>query len=914
MNMNSIQQVQALGQSVWLDYIRRGLIKSGELKQLIEEGITGLTANPTILEKAIIGSTDYDAELRALRHNEKKNEEIYEIMAIEDIRQAADLLRPIYDRTHGADGYPCLEISPILAYDTTGSIKEARRLFAALERPNVMVKVPATPQGIPAIRQLTSEGININVTLIFSLDMYDQVKEAYIAGLEDLVKKGGNPAKVASVASFFLSRIDTAVDARLEALIKNGREDLRALLGKAAIASAKIAYKNFKSTFYSERSSALKSENAHVQRLLWASTSTKNPAYSDVMYVEPIIGPDTVNTMPLATIHAFLDYGKAEMTIEQGVAEAEKTLEALEKAGISLKDVTDKLLADGVKAFDDSFTKLMAGIDEKKSRLMVAMPAGVETGLGQYEADVKAAVAELTRSDAVKRIWRKDHTVWKPDPTEISNRLGWLTVTETMHEQVPALQSFAAEIKGAGFRHVVSLGMGGSSLCAEVLWQVFGSAASFPRLTVLDSTVPAAIQAVVNAIDPARTLFLVSSKSGTTTEPNILYKYFRHLLEQTGKADPGQNFVAITDPGTPLAMLAEKEKFRRVFLNPPDIGGRYSVLSYFGLVPGSLIGADIKALLDRADSMREGCASCVPGHENPGMWLGATMGALAVKGRDKLTLVTSPSIGSFGLWVEQLIAESTGKEGKGIIPVAGEPLLAPDFYWIDRLFVYLRLKTDDNKATDAAINALKTSGQPVIVLEMKDKLDLGAEFFRWEFATATAGKILSIHPFNQPDVQRAKDATERILSDYVKSGRLPEIKTTGSLTSLLSQACQGAYFAVMAYLHQIPETDEVLATLRRKVMEQYRIATTLGYGPRFLHSTGQLHKGGQNEGLFLQITTEHRNDLPIPGEPYTFGVVADAQALGDSQALQALGRRVVSLRLSQSDAASLRESLKKMIE
>ena len=530
----------------------------------------------------------------------------------------------------------------------------------------------------------------------------------------------------------------------------------------------------------------------------------------------------------------------------------------------------------------------------------------VETSLGDYDADIKATVEGLAQADIVRRIWRKDYTVWKSDPTEITDRLGWLTVTDIMHEQVPALQSFSQEIREAGFRHVVLLGMGGSSLCAEVLRQVFGSASSFPQMVVLDSTIPESIKAVAEAIDPAHTLFIVSSKSGTTTEPNILFKYFKQAVERSGKSNPGENFIAVTDPGTALARLGEKGKFRKIFLNPPDIGGRYSVLSYFGLVPGALIGADIKVLLDRADSMRKGCASCVPGHQNPGLWLGACMGALALKGRDKLTLVTSPSFESFGLWIEQLIAESTGKEGKGIIPVAGEPLLAPEFYAADRLFIYLRLKSDNDRATDIAINALK-SYQPVIVLEMNDGLDIGAEFFRWEFATAVAGKILGIHPFNGPDVQKAKDATERLLSDYVKSKRLPRVKTTGSLSNLLSQAGPGNYFTIMAYVRQTAEVDDVLTTLRRQVMEKYHIATTLGYGPRFLHSTGQLHKGGPNTGLFFQITTNHKNDLPIPGEPYTFGVVADAQALGDLQALQALGRRVVSIRLKQDDTASMRK-------
>jgi len=527
--------------------------------------------------------------------------------------------------------------------------------------------------------------------------------------------------------------------------------------------------------------------------------------------------------------------------------------------------------------------------------------------IGTYLADVEASLADLNQRNVIGRMWRKDHTVWKPEPSEITNRLGWLTITDLMSEQVPALESFAQEVREAGFRHVVLLGMGGSSLGAEVLRQTFGNAVGYPELTVLDSTVPAWVQAVTEAIDPAHTLFLVSSKSGTTTEPLALFRYFRSLTEMaTGKEKAGQNFVAITDPGTPLARLATEEGFRRIFLNPPDIGGRYSVLSYFGLVPAALIGVDIKLLLDRADGMREGCAFGVPIHENYGAWLGAFIGNLALQGRDKLTLITSPTISSFGLWVEQLIAESTGKEGKGIIPIVGEPLVETSHYGDDRLFIYLRLGNDDNSTTDAAIERIQSSGQPVLTLEMRDRYDLGAEFFRWEFATAVAGAILGIHPFNQPNVQEAKEATERVLQEYMVTGRLPQLEAADSIADLMAEAGKDKYLAIMAYVHPTPEVDKVLADFRRKVVERHHIATTLGYGPRFLHSTGQLHKGGPDSGLFLQITAEHEQELPIPGKPYTLGVVADAQALGDLQALKSSGRSVTRIHFSRGNTTILR--------
>jgi glucose-6-phosphate isomerase len=522
--------------------------------------------------------------------------------------------------------------------------------------------------------------------------------------------------------------------------------------------------------------------------------------------------------------------------------------------------------------------------------------------------DIEATLANLQKQEVVARIWRKDHTVWKPVPEEIANRLGWLTVTDLMREQIPSLVSFAEEIRNDGFRHIVLLGMGGASLGAEVLHRTFGSAAGYPEFMVLDSTVPAWVQAVTEAIDPAHTLFLVSSKSGGTIETLSFYKYFRNLVERAiGKEQAGRNFVAITDDGASLARLAEETRFRHCFLNPSDVGGRYSVLSYFGLVPAALMGIDIRSLLDRADSMREGCVSGVPTQENPGAWLGATIGALARQGRDKLTLVTSPSIGSFGLWLEQLIAESTGKEGKGIIPVDGEPLVDPANYGDDRLFVYLRLEGDENSTIDRAMERIKASGQPAVELELQDRYDLGAEFFRWEFATAVAGAILGINPFDQPNVQAAKDVTKRVLQEYQNSGRLPTAEAASRLDDLLTGARQGNYLAIMAYLRQTPEADEALADLRRKVIEKYDIVATAGYGPRLLHSTGQLHKGGPDTGLFLQVTVDHKEDLPIPGERYTFGVLADAQALGDLQALQLLGRHVIRIHLGSGDAVGLGE-------
>ena len=905
---NSIEETQRLGQSIWYDNIRRSLLTSGELERLIGLGVTGVTSNPTIFEKAIAGSTDYDEPLMALARSGTSVAEMYEALAVEDIRAAADLLRPVYDRTAGADGYVSLEVSPTLAHDTAKTVADSLRLFAALDRPNTMIKVPATREGIPAIRSLIGRGINVNVTLIFSLEAYQGVMEAYIGGLEELVASGGEVSRVASVASFFVSRVDTAVDALLEEHIRGGQSGLETLLGKAAVANAKLAYQAFQGAFGVGRFAALRDRGARVQRPLWASTGTKNPAYSDVLYLESLIGPETVNTVPPQTLTAFLKHGRAEATLGQDIVAAQETMASLERAGISVEGVTSTLLAEGVASFAGSFDKLLANVGEKQARLLARDHSHAEVSLGELLPDVEATLAGLQAREVMERIWRRDHTVWRPDPKEIADRLGWLTVTDQMVEQLPALEAFAVEVRDAGFRHVVLLGMGGSSLGPEVLRQTFGNAPSYPELIVLDSTVPAWVQAVTETVDPARSLFLVSSKSGGTLEPNILYRHFRALVESVvGKERAGGHFVAITDGGTPLERLAQEEGFRRIFLNPADIGGRYSVLSYFGLVPAALAGMDVGTLLDRADCMREGCASFLLAHEDPGAWLGATLATLAWKGRDKLTIVPSPAIGGFGLWVEQLIAESTGKEGKGIVPVAGEPLVDPIYYGEDRLFVYLRLEGDNNARTDVSVERIRAAGQPVLQLELRDRHDLGAEFFRWELATAVAGALLGIHPFDQPSVQAAKDETDRVLAEHRDSGRLPQVESPDSLWQLLDRAEPGDYLAIMVYARPTLELDGALASLRQRVLERHRIATTLGYGPRFLHSTGQLHKGGPDSGLFLQLTEGHKEELSIPGEEYSFSVLADAQALGDLRALQALGRRVARVRLDADPEVSVRQ-------
>ena len=873
-----MQALLDLGQSVWLDYLRRGMLSSGELQRLIDDGLRGMTSNPTIFEHAIGGSTDYDEALSQVAASPRTDREIFDLLAVEDVRTAADAFRPSYEASNGADGFVSLEVSPTLARDTAGTVAEARRLWAAVARPNVMIKVPGTREGWPAIERLLTEGINVNITLLFSLEHYRKVAEAYLQALEARRNARQVIDRIASVASFFVSRVDTEVDRRLAASVP--------LRGKVAIANAQLAYAWFRELLDGERWRALATAGAKPQRLLWASTGTKDPAYSDVVYVDSLIGADTINTLPPQTLQLFEDHGTVRETLPGDLAEAQRVMDRL-SAMVDFDDVTRVLEQEGIEKFAQSFEKLLGVIAAKRKALAATARPRYSAEVRTFDRTVALRLTALETADVPKRIWKRDPTVWKPDPDtpEISDRLGWLTVGKMMAQQVKTLAAFAEESRHV-FDHVVLCGMGGSSLAPEVLWRTFGQRAGYPTLTVLDSTDPRAVTAAGRG-DLARMLFLISSKSGTTQETDSLY---RHFWERTGGR--GAQFVAITDPGTPLAALATERGFRRTFLNPKDIGGRYSALSYFGLVPAALIGIDVGLLLHRAHRAAEASAAWVPASQSPATWLGAIVGEAALAGGNKATFVLSRGIGSYGLWVEQLIAESTGKEGKGILPVADEPLGPPEVYGRDRLFVAVTLRAESDDATEARLRALTAAGHPVVRLELEDRYDLGQEFFRWEFATSVAGAILGINAFDQPNVAESKQNTKEVLA-----GKQPPAPpaTAAELDQFLTAIRPGDYLALMAYLPPTPENDRRLAAVRAKLRDRLKVATTLGYGPRFLHSTGQLHKGGPPVGHFLQITERAAQDVSIPGAPYTFGQLEAAQAEGDLRALRGRGRPAIRI-------------------
>jgi transaldolase / glucose-6-phosphate isomerase len=918
---NPLRELQKAGQSIWLDYIRRNLITSGELKRLVEQdGLSGLTSNPAIFEKAIDGSADYDDALRG-RFAEGTHASagaLYELLAIEDVRMAADVLEPVYRRAGGGDGYVSMEVSPNLAHDTAGTIAEAQRLWKTVHRPNIMIKVPSTREGVPAVEELTAQGINVNITLMFSMAHYEAVARAYIRGLE----RSAHPERLSSVASFFVSRVDTIVDRALEAI---GTPEALALRGKIAIANAKLVYQRFREVFYGADFAALRQRGARVQRPLWASTGTKNPHYSDVLYVEELIGPDTVNTIPPATLNAFRDHGRPRLSVQDGLEAARADLARLQDFGIDLNDIAEKLLVEGVAAFITSLDHLLAGIEKKRQAIVAGGLDRQSVSLGKYQARLDDRLKAWQAADFACRVWRKDPALWSAQPVpELADRLGWLNLPEVMHEHVRDLVGFAHEVKREGIRHVVLLGMGGSSLAPEVFQRTLGNADGHPELIVLDSTHPAAVRAVERQVDLRHTLLLVSSKSGTTIEPLSFFSYFWQRLSQVSET-PGEHFVAITDPGTSLARLAGERKFRRVFLATPDVGGRYSALTVFGLVPAALIGVDVHSLLDRAWTMAEACAFCVPGSENPGLILGAALGELALAGRDKVTFLAGASLAAFPSWGEQLIAESTGKDGKGIVPVASEPLGTPEAYGPDRVFVRLRLEGEQDADLESLLGALQAAGHPVVGINLAAKIDLGQEFFRWEFAVAAAGAALGIHPFNQPDVELAKQLARQAMAKGMSGpdrvgtteggvgGAVPAAQPEDvrrSIQTWLDGAKPGSYVAIQAYLPPTRETTARLQELQRVIRDRSRFATTLGYGPRFLHSTGQLHKGGPDTGLFLQLVDDPADDLPVPETDYTFGGLIQAQALGDYQALLERHRHALRVNLGRDLVAGLTQITK----
>jgi transaldolase / glucose-6-phosphate isomerase len=937
--MNALRALAQHGQSVWLDFLSRDFLDQGGLARLVrDDGLSGVTSNPSIFEKAICESAQYDAEIeRVTGEGTFAVKAVYERLAVTDIRRAADILRPTYEATAARDGFVSLEVSPYLATDTDGTISEARRLWTTVGRANVMIKVPGTAPGLAAIHQLLSEGININITLLFSQQVYKQVVEAYLNALEHRRAHGLALDHMASVASFFVSRIDSVADTELDARIAQtdgaSRTTLTELRGKVAIANAKLAYQHYLESFCGPRWEQLVERGARPQRLLWASTGTKNAAYSDVLYVEELIGPDTINTMPQKTMDAFRDHGRVGDTLTRGVNQAREVLAQLQPLGISLDRITADLAVDGVRVFSDSFDQLLGGVADKRRNILGSNMNAARCSLDSAETAEVGELAQVwRRRGRVRRLWNRDASLWTG--ADQAQWLGWLDVIEQELDNVGELADFQNEVRQQGFRDALLLGMGGSSLGPDVMSKTLGSADGFPQLKVLDSTDPMQIRASEQAIDLRRTLFIVSSKSRSALEPTILMDYFfNRAAEVMGETSAAESFVAITDVGSPLETLANERGFRKVFHGKPGLGYSYSVLSRFGLVPLAAIGRDVRAFLKSAVVMVRACGSEVPPAQNPGVTLGLVLAALARRGRDKITLVVSPSISEFAIWAEQLLAESTGKHGQGLIPITQEPLAPPVAYGSDRLLIYLRDSGAPDPAQDRAVDALERAGQPMVRIALAGAPLIAQEFFRWQIAIAVASAVLGINPIDQPDLEASNAAACQLTQESERTGSLPAetplfdadgialfadevnaraLKSAGASTTLESwlrahfaRLHPGDYLALLAYVNRSESNIKALQDLRAGILVHKHVATCLGFGPRFLYAAGQAYKGGPNTGVFLQITADPAVDLNIPARHVSFAAVGAAQARGDFRVLCEHGRRLLRVHLAHNVGAGL---------
>lgn len=921
--MNEIDKLHKLGQSIWYDNIERKLLRNGEMEKMISLGeIRGVTSNPSIFQNAIANSSDYDEAIQPLAWSDWTAEEIFFQLAIEDICETCDLFMPLYNQSGGTDGFVSLEVNPKLAYDTEGTILQAKELWQRVNRKNLMIKIPATLEGLPAIHKSIAAGLNINVTLIFSLERYDQVMDAYLSGLEDRLQQNLPINHIASVASFFVSRVDSKVDSMLDKLIEktqNNEEKLSSLKGKVAIANSRLAYELFNQRFFSERFEKLAQSGANMQRPLWASTSTKNPNYHDVLYVEELIGNHTVNTMPPQTLDAFRDHGEAELRIRNELAGAQQIFSTLNEIEINIGEVTQILEDEGVAAFEKAFDSLLRTIEQRKAVFLKQIDK-----LATY---TKSMVQQQDQDQTINRIYEKDSTIWTKNEDsfkEIQNRLGWLDAPYEGRQLIEEIVALRDELLNEGFTHAVLLGMGGSSLAAEVICLSFRGVVDGLFLSVLDSTDPRQIISIDEQVPVGRTLFIVSSKSGGTTEVQAMLKYFYHKLEKTHGLQTGKYFIAITDPNTELSQQAKELKFRKVFFANPTVGGRYSALTAFGLVPAGLIGVELETYLQKTIDFARNLRPGVPTGRNPGLVLGTILAEASKIGIDKLTIIAEEPFRSIGSWLEQLIAESSGKDGKGVIPIDIEPIVGIDHYSYDRIFLYLK----NDGIFEEKINELFVNGHQVIQFDLHDPYDLGCEFFRWEFAISIACGILGVNAFDQPDVQDNKNRTKQKITEFKQLGSFNSGKavienddlllycdypacdfsgksTEAILDYFLSVTQPGDYIAINAYLPRNSHIEKELQDLRKRILVKTNLATTLGFGPRFLHSTGQLHKGGPDKCLIIQIVDSPRITIEIPTFGLTFSDLLHAQALGDYEALVQRERRIIRIHLNSAKIEDL---------
>jgi transaldolase/glucose-6-phosphate isomerase len=856
---NPLLELQRLGQSPWHDDIHRGLLRAGDLARLVRDGdVTGLTSNPTIFAQAIADGADYDAALAALTVAGRAPEAIVDALVVEDARAAADVFAPIFQRTRRADGYVSIEVAPTLAHETAATVRDARRLWRAVNRPNLMVKIPATAEGVPAIEECIAAGINVNVTLLFSLARYGDVIDAYLRGLTRRLEAGMRIDRIASVASFFVSRIDTAVDRllddRIGAASRERRAQLERLRGKAAIAQAKLAYQLFRDRFAGDVFALLAREGARVQRPLWASTSTKNPAYPDIYYVEALVGPDTVNTMPPATLRAYKDHGHPEDRLALAVDRARTVLGQLAQFGIDIDAVTRRLESEGVATFIRSWQGLIDTVGRRRDALRLA--TRTKARLGPAERTVARALVTLTSDRVGERLWAEDPTLWnRQQGIPGTGSHAWLAIPKADAPAVAAISAFTADVRAAGLTHALVCGVGADVMPAGFLRRALGVARGGLDVRAVDAADPATVRAAGERTDPRRTLYVLCG----TDAPALVDAAFAELWARARAVlggEPGAHFAAVGTPGGALESLAGEHRFRRVFRTPGDVTGRWAALSALGLLPAALCGADLTKVLERARRMATACGAVVPPRHNPGLWLGGILGALARSGRDKLTLILPDRLAPFGLWIEQLIAGATGKNGRGLIPVTGEPLGPPRLYGKDRLFVHVHLGT----AQDRAAASLAAAGHPVVTIGLADGYDVAGEIVRWELAAAAAARLLDVHPFAEPETLELEAAVRRALAAGTPHPIDPLVAQAPDFAARLGTQLAAArgrrWVAITAWCAATPPRERVLSEVRAAIRKRFGVATTVAFGPAAVYATGQLHVAGPATAIALDLTAD----------------------------------------------------------
>lgn len=908
----------------WLHYLRRSLIESGELSQMVEDGLRGLTIDLSVITQTIASSADYDRALDALIAEGTSFDEMPRALLADDVQRAATILHPVYEQSQRLDGFISLPIDPALAHDTVGTVAAVRHLLAEINYPNVMVEIPATAAGIAAIKVLTADGVCTNATLIFSLPTYEAAANAYMEGLAEYMETHSVWRRwPTSLATIRIGAVDCLVD---DWLIRQHVPDWQRETG---LALARLVYDAYRSIFSSERWLALAKKGGLPQRLLWSDLIPPDFQYPEVRYLAALALPGTVSSLEPVLWHAYNELQPAASPLSWDGTAARTQFKMLAELGLNLDEVANQLQAEGLADLAAGLQKLRQSIRQKREQLEDHWQR-LTLDLADEDTAVTPHLTRLCDERVMCRIWNHDHTVWQSDAAGVTDRLAWLHLTPVMRRQIKRLESLTQTLVAEGYTHAFLLGMGGSGLAPQLFADTFTQAALPARpglppsphlqMKVLANTDPVAIAMQAKQIDPARTLFVVVSKSGRTVETMALFKYFyNQVAEAVGPEQAGRHFVAITDPASPLAALAEDFKFRQTFFNPAKITGRFGALAFTGLLPAALAGVNLTMLLDQAQAMAcntHGCNCPLEGDNTAGL-LGTVLAVLAMNGRDKLTFITSPALAGFANWVEQLLAESLGKDGRGIVPVVGEPVGPPAVYGSDRAFVYLRLEGDAGQ--DTAVQSLKDAAFPVVTLHWRDLMDVGGQFFLWQMATAVAAHHLGVNPFSQPYVDQDKARTWEMVQKIMEDGQLfvPDdglvAGTADVLQEFLARARPDDYIALQVFAPYTPQVDQAVQALRVDLRDRTRLATVVGYGPRCLHTTGQMLMGDRGHGLIVQLLANVVLDVLIPDEAggetagLTFGALKELQALTAARALRAARRRVLRLHLAADAVAGLQQ-------